>query len=124
MKQIREIRVKDLIVYFYLQLAIILTLWTLCIIFCATNLFKIKDIYIVLITLALNYLPTKYFLLGSVLMYKAYAPMDVRNKCRFTPSCSTYMIMAIKKYGIILGIIKGVRRLFRCKPPYGGIDFP
>ena len=124
MKQIREIRVKDLIIYFWLQLAIIILLWSLCITFCAINLFNIKDIYVVLITLVLNYLPTRYFLIGCVLIYKAFAPMDVRNKCRFTPSCSTYMIMAIKKYGIIIGVFKGVKRLFRCKPPYGGVDFP
>jgi len=59
-----------------------------------------------------------------VLVYKAFAPIDVRRQCRFTPTCSTYMIMAVKKYGIIIGIIKGIRRILRCKPPNGGVDYP
>ena len=36
--------------------------------------------------------------------------------CRFTPSCSEYMVQAVKKYGIIRGGVKGVWRLLRCNP--------
>lgn len=50
--------------------------------------------------------------------------MSMRDSCRFIPTCSTYMIMAINKYGLIIGIIKGIKRLIRCKPPNGGIDYP
>ena len=57
-------------------------------------------------------------------MYKVCAPQSVRDRCRFEPTCSTYMIMAINKYGVIVGVIKGIKRLLRCKPPYGGIDLP
>ena len=57
-------------------------------------------------------------------MYKAFAPMSIRNRCRFEPTCSTYMIMAIIKYGLFIGVIKGIKRLFRCKPPNGGVDLP
>jgi putative component of membrane protein insertase Oxa1/YidC/SpoIIIJ protein YidD len=34
------------------------------------------------------------------------------------------MILAIKKYGIIKGIYKGIKRLLRCHSPNGGIDYP
>ena len=57
-------------------------------------------------------------------MYKAFAPMEMRDRCRFVPTCSTYMIMAIKKYGIIRGVIKGIKRIRRCVPPNGGVDYP
>ena len=36
--------------------------------------------------------------------------------CRFTPSCSQYMIDAIEKYGFLSGFTKGVHRLSKCHP--------
>ena len=69
-------------------------------------------------------MPFRCFLIGCVLMYKAYAPMSIRQECRFHPTCSTYMILSIQKYGIIVGVIKGIRRIIRCKPPNGGEDWP
>ncbi|MBT6069118.1 membrane protein insertion efficiency factor YidD [Candidatus Peregrinibacteria bacterium] len=45
--------------------------------------------------------------------------------CKYTPSCSTYMIMAIKKHGAIKGIFKGFWRILRCNPfSKGGCDLP
>lgn len=38
-------------------------------------------------------------------------------------SCSQYAILALQKYGLLIGSIKAVRRLLRCGPP-GGIDYP
>lgn len=47
-------------------------------------------------------------------------------KCRFYPTCSDYMIMAIQKYGVIKGIIKGMNRIRRCRPDNyeSAIDYP
>jgi len=43
--------------------------------------------------------------------------------CRFTPSCSQYMIDAIRKKGILLGLLKGTWRILRCNPLFpGGYD--
>jgi putative membrane protein insertion efficiency factor len=43
--------------------------------------------------------------------------------CRFYPSCSEYAYQAIEKYGLIRGIIKGIKRIFRCHPfSAGGYD--
>jgi len=46
--------------------------------------------------------------------------------CRFYPSCSEYSILAIKKYGMIVGIKKTFLRLKRCRPDNfeSCIDFP
>jgi putative membrane protein insertion efficiency factor len=45
--------------------------------------------------------------------------------CRFYPSCSQYFILAVRKYGPVVGAWKGVRRLCRCHPwNPGGYDPP
>ena len=59
-----------------------------------------------------------------VKLYQNIAPESMRRGCRFEPSCSQYMIMAINKYGYFKGVRKGIKRLFRCKPPNGGFDDP
>lgn len=57
-------------------------------------------------------------------IYQRYAPDSLRNKCRFEPSCSEYMILAIEKYSLIKGLQKGICRLKRCNIDGGGFDFP
>ena len=43
--------------------------------------------------------------------------------CRFTPTCSEYMIEAITAHGIITGVGLGIRRIGRCHPYHsGGFD--
>lgn len=43
--------------------------------------------------------------------------------CRFTPSCSTYMLEAVEKHGVIRGVALGVWRILRCHPfSKGGYD--
>ncbi len=59
-----------------------------------------------------------------VKIYQRYAPDSVRNKCRFEPSCSEYLILAIEKYGLVKGLKKGICRLKRCNIDGGGVDFP
>lgn len=45
--------------------------------------------------------------------------------CRFEPSCSRYMIGALRKYGPIHGTRKGLARLLHCHPWHpGGYDPP
>lgn len=56
--------------------------------------------------------------------YQRVAPTSVRGTCRFTPTCSEYMIGAIEKYGVFRGVGRGFRRLLRCHAPNGGVDEP
>lgn len=44
------------------------------------------------------------------------------STCRFTPSCSQYALDALRKYGLIKGIIKTIWRLLRCNP-WGGSGY-
>lgn len=123
-KQIREIRVRDLVCYYYLTLialVIIISGFILIEISFGNILIRLSAIPIFLVLL---YITLRYHVIGCILMYKAYAPLEIRDKCRFEPTCSTYMIQAINKYGLIRGVIKGIKRIRRCKPPNGGIDLP
>lgn len=56
-------------------------------------------------------------------LYQKYAPIELRSRCNLEPTCSSYMILAIKKYGFIVGVIKGIKRLRRCKGD-DGVDYP
>lgn len=121
--QLREVRIIDLIVYAFISPLVLAAIWIL------TPLVLVKNIPIqpwIIYTAAgiLSYFPLKRWIIGLVLAYKAFAPMSVRGRCRFIPTCSTYMIMAINKYGLFIGVCKGINRVFRCKPPNGGIDYP
>ena len=45
--------------------------------------------------------------------------------CRFTPTCSAYFIQAVRKYGALRGLIRGLWRICRCHPFHpGGYDPP
>ncbi len=121
-RQIREIRVFDIVTHAVIPPILAAALWTVGIFLIYP---KISHGWVLILVLSLiSYFLLKRFLIGLVLLYKAYAPLEVRGRCRFHPTCSTYMIMAIQKYGILIGITKGTRRLLRCKPPNGGDDFP
>ena len=73
----------------------------------------------------LNYVRRpKAVLRKLILTYQRLAPVRLRQTCRFEPSCSHYMLIAIERYGVYKGVAKGVRRLCRCHPPNGGIDYP
>jgi putative membrane protein insertion efficiency factor len=39
--------------------------------------------------------------------------------CRFTPTCSQYMIEALQKHGFVKGMGLGLKRISRCHP-WGG----
>ena len=121
--QIREVKVVDLITHAIISPLLIMIIWT------ATpcwlvRVIPLEPVYIYVGAGLLTYYPLKWTAIGAVLVYKATAPMSVRSRCLFKPTCSTYMIMAIYKYGLFIGVIKGIRRILRCKPPNGGIDYP
>lgn len=75
-----------------------------------------------------SFISLKQTLISWVKLYQYFAPSKIRMKCRFEPSCSQYMIMAIEKYGAIKGLIKGMRRLKKCNNRgnglRGGFDYP
>ena len=60
--------------------------------------------------------PIKILLISMVYIYKICISPMYPNTCRFYPTCSTYMILAIREWGIVKGIWLGVKRIFRCRP--------
>ncbi len=61
--------------------------------------------------------------IGLVVFYQRYISVMTRPSCRFYPTCSSYMMEAVQRYGLIIGGWKGVKRLFRCHPlSKGGYD--
>ena len=46
--------------------------------------------------------------------YKHYISSQDAGSCPYSPSCSIYTQKAVKKYGLIFGLIKSFDRLSRC----------
>ena len=59
------------------------------------------------------------FLIWLVGLYQLTLAPLVGGGCRYTPSCSQYMIEAIEEWGPVVGVWKGLRRISRCAP-WGG----
>ncbi len=49
-------------------------------------------------------------------------PINTHKNCRYTPTCSEYMKIAIKKFGTFKGIKIGIKRILRCNP-WGGSGY-
>lgn len=78
----------------------------------------------VILLLVYMLLTAKRSIICCIRIYQRYAPESVRNKCRFEPTCSEYMALALQKYGLFKGLAKGIDRLKRCNPQNGGFDYP
>lgn len=89
-----------------------------------TFLFTKKITIILLINFIYYLLCLKYLLIFLIKIYQKIAPIKIRSKCRFEPSCSNYMLQALEKYGLIKGLTKGINRLKRCNINNGGYDYP
>ncbi|PJB72256.1 MAG: membrane protein insertion efficiency factor YidD [Alphaproteobacteria bacterium CG_4_9_14_3_um_filter_47_13] len=37
-------------------------------------------------------------------------------RCRFYPTCSSYMLEAMESHGILKGFLLGIRRILKCHP--------
>jgi putative membrane protein insertion efficiency factor len=64
-------------------------------------------------------------LVGLIRVYQVTLSPLLGPVCRFHPSCSRYMVAALKQYGLVRGLAKGLARLARCHPWHpGGYDPP
>ncbi len=66
--------------------------------------------------------PLARVIVASVREYQRIAPTGLRASCRYTPTCSEYAITSIERYGALVGGVRSVRRILRCRQPFGGID--
>ena len=61
-------------------------------------------------------------LIFLVLLYRVTLGKVMGGHCRFQPSCSQYMIDAVRKHGPVKGAWKGLKRIARCHP-FGGSGY-
>lgn len=67
----------------------------------------------------------KYIAIILVRGYQKLFRPILGSNCRFYPSCSDYMILAIEHNGFFKGFTYGVKRIMRCNPyTQGGFDYP
>ena len=64
----------------------------------------------------------KYLVIIPVRLYQMIISPWMPNCCRYEPSCSHYMLQAVRKHGVFKGTWLGLCRLFRCAP-WGGHGF-
>ena len=91
---------------------------------CAAHLLWLAVTGAVAAPLLTALLLAKPLVITLVKTYQALAPEKLRRRCRYEPSCSVYMILAVEKYGFWRGVPKGLKRWKGCKPPNGGYDMP
>ena len=68
-------------------------------------------------------LPQKIFLIiltPIIFVYQKLISPLLGPRCKYHPSCSSYLVQAITTHGIIKGIILGILRIIRCNPFSGG----
>ncbi len=57
------------------------------------------------------------------LYQRAISPV-LPARCKYHPSCSEYAVAAVRRYGVLRGLVLAVWRLLRCNPwSHGGVDF-
>jgi len=68
-------------------------------------------------------LPFKWLFLIPIYIYKGTLSKIMPDVCIYEPTCSTYTIIAIKRFGVLKGIVMGANRILRCTPKHeGGVD--
>lgn len=66
------------------------------------------------ITRILAYIP-----ILLVKIYQIFISPYFPNSCRYTPTCSSYSLEALKKHGFFKGLWLTIKRVSRCHP-WGG----
>jgi len=58
---------------------------------------------------------------APVLLYSRFISPALPRRCKYEPTCSHYAVDAIRRYGILKGVVLAGWRLLRCNPwSYGG----
>jgi putative membrane protein insertion efficiency factor len=62
-------------------------------------------------------------LIVVIMGYQKFVSPLLAPSCRFFPSCSSYAIEALRKYGVVKGLWLTALRLCKCHPFHpGGMD--
>ena len=58
--------------------------------------------------------------ISLIIFYQKFLSNTSRGCCIYTPTCSTYSILAIKRYGAFKGVVLSTKRIVRCRPSFEG----
>ncbi|MBR4270358.1 MAG: membrane protein insertion efficiency factor YidD [Clostridia bacterium] len=73
--------------------------------------------------LRIIFAPLRWFCYALIYIYKYTLSKIIPDCCIYHPTCSTYTLIAIKRFGIIKGCFLGAKRILRCRPKFkGGLD--
>jgi uncharacterized protein len=60
---------------------------------------------------------------APIIVYQRLVSPAIPRRCKYEPTCSRYAVEAIRRYGILRGLVLAGWRLLRCNPwSYGGYD--
>ena len=60
---------------------------------------------------------------APVRFYQRAISPAIPARCKYHPSCSEYAIEAIRRYGVLRGVVLAAWRILRCNPwSHGGVD--
>jgi uncharacterized protein len=65
----------------------------------------------------------KRALLATIRLYQRRISPAFPRRCRYEPSCSSYTVESIDRFGVLRGSLLAAWRLLRCNPfSHGGFD--
>lgn len=65
----------------------------------------------------------KYLAIALVKLYRKFISPLFPPKCKYYPTCSSYALTALNRFGFFRGTLLAVWRILRCNPwSMGGID--
>jgi putative membrane protein insertion efficiency factor len=61
--------------------------------------------------------------LAPIRFYMRFVSPALPRRCKYEPTCSLYAVQAIRRFGILRGLVLAAWRLLRCNPfSHGGFD--
>ena len=61
--------------------------------------------------------------IAPVIAYRKLISPALPRRCKYEPTCSRYAVDAVRRFGILRGLVLAAWRLLRCNPfSYGGYD--
>jgi len=62
--------------------------------------------------------------IAPIRVYQKVVSPLIGQRCRYYPTCSEYAVQAVRRFGILRGLVLAGWRLLRCNPwSAGGIDY-
>ncbi len=61
--------------------------------------------------------------IAPIRLYMRFISPALPRRCKYEPTCSLYAVQAVRRFGILRGLVLAGWRLLRCNPfSHGGYD--